>query len=120
MSYYNRIMSPEVMSAIADGGFLHWIIDYVRDNPELDFQTGADNKGRSWFSVYRVPSRVFTYTGGKAVKANKYYTGKWPEFYSCPTKENFKVWLNKVRNEKNWVSIISTRREKRKKAIIKI
>lgn len=44
--YYNRTMDPVIYNQFKEGGQYHWMIQYVKDHPELDFQTGS-NKNNS-------------------------------------------------------------------------
>ena len=53
--YYNRSMSPNLVQRITKE--YQWLIDAVKHNPELDFQTGS-NDNDSWFSVYRGTGRI--------------------------------------------------------------
>ena len=57
--YYDRTMNPTLAHSLMVQ--YHWLVDYVRDHEDLDFQTGNDpNKNRSWFSVYRGTGRLLT------------------------------------------------------------
>ena len=63
-AYYNRVMSKEFVDLMKTQ--YQWLITFVKRTPELDFQTGYDQKAnKSWFSVYRGTSRIlkFTYNG---------------------------------------------------------
>lgn len=63
-SYYNRTMSEGLLKYIQDNH--DWLIDYVKNEPSLDFQTGHDpQSGRSWFSIYRGTSRILSFACGK-------------------------------------------------------
>ena len=94
--YYDRTMSPKVINWIQSK--YKWIIDYVKKHPELDFQTGSNNKS-SWFSVYRGTSRVLSIKpSGKAEAAQK-YMNLCPEFYRSPTPVLFDLLLEKVHND---------------------
>ena len=55
--YYNRVMSEEFEKIIIEK--YQWLITYVKNDKELDFQTGYDQKqNKSWFSIYRGTSRI--------------------------------------------------------------
>jgi len=54
-AHYCRTMSPEFEQELMAS--YSWLIDLVRCNDSLDFQTGS-NRGVSWFSVYRGTTRI--------------------------------------------------------------
>ena len=59
--YYNRVMSEQFEKLIMEK--YEWLIGFVKKHPELDFQTGFDQKqNKSWFSVYRGTSRILRIT----------------------------------------------------------
>ena len=88
-AYYNRTMSSKIESVLKEnGGKYYWMIQYVKDHPELDFQTGSNN-GSSWFSIYRGTSRVLKITTSGKVSADKAYKGLLPSFYENPNPELF-------------------------------
>ena len=59
--YYNRVMSEKFEKLIMEK--YNWLIAFVKKHPELDFQTGFDQKqNKSWFSVYRGTSRILQIT----------------------------------------------------------
>lgn len=66
--YYNRVMSDNFEKLIMEE--YNWLIEFVKKNSDLDFQTGFDPKqNKSWFSVYRGTSRILQITKReKAVK----------------------------------------------------
>ena len=94
--YYNRVLSDKMVNTIKDPKYF-WIIDYVKEHPELDFQTGSNAKG-TWFSVYRGTGRVLSISPNCTVSAAKAYMDLCPEFYSEPTPENFDKLLFEVSN----------------------
>ena len=94
--YYNRVLSDKMVNTIKDPKYF-WIIDYVKEHPELDFQTGSNAKG-TWFSVYRGTGRVLSISPNGTVSAAKAYMDLCPEFYSEPTPENFDKLLFEVSN----------------------
>jgi len=60
-AYYNRVMSKDFENIILKD--YQWLINYVKNDKELDFQTGFDQKQKkSWFSVYRGTSRILQIT----------------------------------------------------------
>mgnify|MGYP003418820409 FL=1 len=94
--YYKRVLSDKMVNTIKDPKYF-WIIDYVKEHPELDFQTGSDAK-RTWFSVYRGTGQVLSISPNGTVSAAKAYMDLCPEFYSEPTLENFDKLLFEVSN----------------------
>lgn len=94
--YYNRVLSDKMVNTIKEPKYF-WIIDYVKEHPELDFQTGSNAKG-TWFSVYRGTGRVLSISPNGTVSAAKAYMDLCPEFYSEPTLENFDKLLFEVSN----------------------
>ena len=94
--YYDRTMSPRVITNVQSK--FGWVIDYVKAHPELDFQTGRNNK-TSWFSVYRGTSRVLTITPSGKAEAAQSYMVLCPEFYLSPSPELFDVLLETVKND---------------------
>lgn len=77
--FYDRKMGDGLVKILSNDGYYKWLIPYVKNHPELDFQTGHDAKsGRSWFSIYKGTGRIFTISssrGGKisSPKADKKY-----------------------------------------------
>ena len=90
--YYNRTMDPVIYNQFKEGGQYHWMIQYVKDHPELDFQTGS-NKNNSWFSVYRGTSKIIKIekSGKSKISYEKKYYDLCPEYYEDITKS---VYLN--------------------------
>jgi len=94
-AYYNRTMSSKLEGLLKkrdelqkfDGQY-HWMIQYVKDHPELDFQTGS-NRGTSWFSIYRGTGRVLKISSSGRVSADKEYIKLLPAFYNNPSPELF-------------------------------
>lgn len=63
-AYYNRVMDEVFVDLILSQ--YQWLITFVKEHRELDFQTGFDKKQKkSWFSIYRGTSRILqlTYNG---------------------------------------------------------
>ena len=95
--YYNRVMDSNLTKLIKDD--YQWLIEYVKDHPELDFQTGS-NANDTWFSVYRGTGRVFTIKKDGTLKADKKYMDDlFPDFYQTPNKENLDELMKKVSND---------------------
>lgn len=69
-SYFNRILNDHAAKLIKTGGSLSWLIDYLKRRNDLDFQTGSDNKGQSWISIYRGTSRILSIKVSKTGKIN--------------------------------------------------
>ncbi len=94
--YYNRVLTEQMVDVIRDPEF-SWIIDYVKDHNELDFQTGS-NKKNTWFSVYRGTGRVLSILPDRKLSAADAYKNLLPEFYSEGnlTAENFDKLLNRI------------------------
>ena len=94
--YYNRSMSPNLVQRITEE--YQWLIDAVKHNPELDFQTGS-NDNDSWFSVYRGTGRIMTIKEkGKPYAASK-YMDLFPDFYDNPNKTGLDVLMEKIKEE---------------------
>lgn len=85
-AYYNRTMSSSV-EGILNAKF-NWMIKYVKDHSELDFQTGSNNAS-SWFSIYRGTGCVLKISSSGKVSADKKYKALFPQFYIDPTPERF-------------------------------
>ena len=97
--YYNRVMDSSLEEIIMEN--YNWLIEAVKNNPELDFQTGS-NKGNSWFSIYRGTGRLLTVKKTGKITADKEYIKRYPEFYNNPTLENFASLLFEVQNDKKF------------------
>ena len=99
--YYNRIVGQRIVDKINKD--YQWLIKYVENNPELDFQTGS-NKQSTWFSVYRGTGRIFTistgFTARSSIKvwAADAYLDLQPSFYDNPSEKGFEELLIKIRN----------------------
>ena len=74
VAHYDRTMNNSLVDCIKKS--YPWIIEHVKNDPELDFQTGQ-NKGTSWFSIYRGTGRVLTFRigvrGHLKITAHQYY-----------------------------------------------
>ena len=57
--YYNRTIPDDFAKNIMAGGPLHWLFEFVKSRPDLDFLIGKNNKG-AWISVYRGLTRIMT------------------------------------------------------------
>ena len=94
--YYNRVMDSKLTDLIDEK--YKWLIEYVKEHSELDFQTGS-NATDTWFSVYRGTGRVFTLKKDGTLKADKKYMGLFPDFYKVPNKENLDKLMDKVSSD---------------------
>lgn len=83
--YYNRVMDSKLTDLIDEK--YKWLIEYVKEHSELDFQTGS-NATDTWFSVYRGTGRVFTIKKDGTIRADKKYMDLFPDFYEKPNKGN--------------------------------
>lgn len=94
--YYNRVLTEQMVDIINDPAF-SWLIDYVKQHEELDFQTGSNQKS-SWFSVYRGTGRVLSISQDRTLSAADAYKNLVPEFYSENnlTPDNFNKLLTKI------------------------
>lgn len=101
-AYYNRTMSPKLEDLLKEqGGQYHWMIDYVKNHRELDFQTGSNNVD-SWFSIYRGTGRVLQISVSGKVSAHTKYEKLCPEFYENPSPELFDKLLEVLRYSDNF------------------
>jgi len=101
--YYDRLLPLKTARLIMPGGQFHWLIDFVINHSDLDFQTGK-NKNESWISIYRGTSSLLKIMGrikGYKITVDKKYSILCPEFYSNPTSENFEVLLSQNKIYKN-------------------
>lgn len=99
--YYDRTMEPVIFDQIKEGGQYHWMIQYVKDHPELDFQTGS-NRSNSWFSIYRGTSKIIKIkkTGESKISYEKKYYDLCPEYYENPTKSvHLNTLLDKLKTD---------------------
>lgn len=97
--YYNRVLSDKMVNTIKDSKY-SWIIDYVRQHPELDFQTGS-NKNKTWFSVYRGTGRVLSLSPRGKMSAANAYMVLCPEFYKAPDEDKFNKLLDTIPQNEN-------------------
>lgn len=97
-AYYDRKMSAAIEKLLV--GKFNWLIDYVYDHEELDFQTGK-NANSSWFSIYRGTGRVLTLKPDGIIFADTKYMALNPDFYQSPTAEGFDVLLEKIKAEQS-------------------
>ena len=103
-TYYDRTMDDSFISKVLKD--YPWLIDFVKNNPELDFQTGHDPKQeRSWFSVYRGTGRVLTFVsrrnGYKIDAADAYKKIAPTDFFEKPTEKSFVKYLSEIRKAPN-------------------
>jgi len=50
--YYHRILRDDFARLFMEGGELRWMVDYVREYEDLDFQVRRNAQGQ-WVSIYR-------------------------------------------------------------------
>ena len=99
--YYNRTMDSVIYNQFKEGGQYHWMIQYVKDHPELDFQTGS-NKNNSWFSVYRGTSKIIKIEkhGKSKISYEKKYYDLCPEYYEDTTNSvHLNTLLDKLKTD---------------------
>ena len=96
--YYNRTMSHTLESLVMKD-FL-WIIDAVKDNPELDFQTGSNDKD-SWFSIYRGTGRILTIDARGKIYADNNYIKLYPDFYKAPNAQGLETLLSEIHEKRS-------------------
>ena len=104
ITYYDRTMDDSFISKVLSD--CPWLIDFVKNTPELDFQTGHDPKqGRSWFSIYRGTGRVLTFasrwTGYKIDAADAYKKIAPTDFFEHPTKQSLIEYLSNIKKAPN-------------------
>lgn len=85
--YYDRTMDSIIYNQIKEGGQYHWMIHYVKEHPELDFQTGS-NRSNSWFSIYRGTSKIIKIekNGKNKISYEEKYHKLCPEYYEDTTE----------------------------------
>lgn len=91
--YYNRVMNNSLTDLI-DKNY-RWLIEYVINCPELDFQTGS-NANDTWFSIYRGTGRVLTIKKNGSLVADEKYKGLFPSFYNNPNKNNLDCLMKEI------------------------
>lgn len=97
-TYYDRTMSDDLVRRINQD--FPWLVEYVKSNKELDFQTGNDlRRKRSWFSVYRGTGRVMTISAHKVTAADSYKELMPTSFFLKPTVADFDIYLEKIRQK---------------------
>ena len=96
--YYDRSMKEDLEKLVMKK--YNWLIDEVIERPELDFQTGSNNKD-SWFSIYRGTGRVLTINALGRIFAAPKYMELCPEFYKKPDVRGLDLLLSKIRNDSN-------------------
>ena len=101
--YYDRLLPLKTAKLIMPGGQFYWLINFVINHPDLDFQTGK-NKNESWISIYRGTSSLIKIMGrinGYKITVDNKYRILCPDFYDNPTSENFEVLLSQIKIYKN-------------------
>ncbi|MBP5722910.1 MAG: hypothetical protein J6X18_04980 [Bacteroidales bacterium] len=94
--YYNRVMHEDLTKLISEK--YQWLIEYVKNCPELDFQTGS-NANDTWFSIYRGTGRVLTIKKNGSLIADEKYKGLFPSFYKSPNKNNLDCLMKEITKE---------------------
>ena len=99
--YYDRAMNSDLKGIIEKE--YKWLIDEVIKNPELDFQTGSNDKD-SWFSVYRGTGRILTIKPeGVPNKFKLFADSKYmklvPSFYNKPDIKGLQLLMSKIRED---------------------
>jgi hypothetical protein len=94
--YYNRAMSPNLFTKIKKE--YQWLIDAVKQNPELDFQTGSNNND-SWFSIYRGTGRILTIKEKGKPYADPKYMKMCPNFYDNPNAASLSVLMERIKED---------------------
>lgn len=90
--YYDRTMIQPLEDLVLQD--YQWLIDAVKSNPELDFQTG-----NSWFSVYRGTGRIMTINPKGKIFADSKYMNLCPEFYKAPDLRGLETLLLKIHDD---------------------
>jgi len=99
--YYDRAMNSDLKGIIEKE--YKWLIDEVIKNPELDFQTGSNDKD-SWFSIYRGTGRILTIKPeGVPNKFKLFADSKYmklvPSFYNKPDIKGLQLLMSKIRED---------------------
>ena len=94
--YYDRSMSLNLVQKISKE--YQWLIDAVKQNPELDFQIGS-NDNDSWFSVYRGTGRILTIKEKGKPYADPKYMNLFPDFYDNPNMAGLSVLMEKIKED---------------------
>lgn len=95
-TYYNRTISDKLFEFIKVN--YQWLIDFVFETPELDFQTGS-NATDTWFSIYRGTGKILKIKENGKCSADPKYIKLLPSFYESPSKEELKVLLNLINKD---------------------
>jgi hypothetical protein len=101
--YYDRLLPLKTVKLLLPGGEFNWLINFVLNQPDLDFQTGK-NKSDSWISIYRGTTCLLKIHGrlnGYKISVDKKYRTLYPEFYDNPTSLNFEILISKIGTYKN-------------------
>ena len=87
--YYDRVMNKSVIKLL--GNEYHWLIDFVKQRDDLDFQTGSN-----YFSIYRGTTRILKISSSGHLSAHQKYIDLEPDLYKKPTKELFDSLIFKI------------------------
>ena len=107
-AYYNRVMSDAFEEIIMKKH--KWLIEFVKNHDDLDFQTGFDQKqSKSWFSVYRGTGRILqisyndkSRSGKEKIDADPAYKRLAPDIFQKDgviDEKNFENYLIKITTE---------------------
>ena len=123
--YYDRTLSSSFAALLEKGGALHWLLEFVRKNEDLDFLIGKtiDEKGTitEWISVYRglsrlikiIPNKIGTYK----VDADQAYKNLWSSLFGIKGvgqlyfKSDLDTLLNMVRTNKQFDRYYNNKKE---------
>lgn len=107
--YYDRTLSPSFAALLEKGKELHWLVEYVRKNEDLDFLIGKNDK-KQWIFVYRGltrPIQIVPKAKQYAIKADSKYMKMLPSLYGTRDSQNlnfesdFARLLGSIRNDKS-------------------
>lgn len=97
--YYDRVIRDETVSLINKNGPFCWLIDYVKNRADLDFQTGS-NKSCTWISVYRGTGCIFKLMGkkrgGYSITAHKKYKSLNPYFFTNQSPSSLSTLISQI------------------------
>lgn len=119
--YYDRLLPSKMSQLIAPKGELRWLVDFVKENEDLDFLVGSNLKD-SWISVYRGLSRLIRlrptpFDNELLSDADGRYSTLMPSLYGNLNKGqlNFKRdlqnLLNIVRNDNSFDKHYNSKKE---------
>lgn len=85
-------METVIYDQVKEGREYHWMIQYAKDHPELDFLTGS-NKNNSWFSVYRGTSKIIKIekSGKSKIPDEKRYHDLYPDIMKTQLNQFIRI-----------------------------